>query len=337
MKSSQPYVGRKRKVERIHSKILKIYSDYRKAVDLVHQSGGGIDETQHESFFAKVRSVCKWYDIMHPVFGDKASTYAVYTNEMNENSDNNSNNDDGNDDTFFHSDTDLQNDSDDCDVQYLTQKLDNHCSLDDDSSKDSSISKHNSSDSSVESIAKPTTLKKRNSQVDLFNRSSSANDLLTSDTYETAASDKPTNKRRKKMKKVVNKTSSSPVKKGKNVMPYDAKQTVRNQKSIFAKTVPKSAAFFASQNDNMSALLEMKKDALNRQSKHDNDKLQLEQKRIEFEERRIQLEEKTFCGTLKRNIALHNLEMMKYRKQATEYDNSLTSDQLDEMFPYWKE
>ena len=110
---------------------------------MVHQKGGGLDETQYASFFEKVREKCKWYDLLHPIFGDKASTYAVYTNEMNENSDSNSNDDYNNDDTFFHSDNDEKNESDNYDIQDLTNKLSNHCSLDDDSSNDSSYGSKN--------------------------------------------------------------------------------------------------------------------------------------------------------------------------------------------------
>ena len=327
----------RRNVDRIHAKLLKICSDYRNAVDLVHQSGGGLDETEHESFFAHVRTKCKWYDIMHPVFGDKASTYALYTNEMDDDSDNKSNEDNLNDDTFFHSDIEGENESDDCDVQSLTQKLGNHCSLDDDSSDDSNHSRSNSSDSSASVRSKKNRLKKRPSKVDLFNRSSSTNDLLTSDTYESAKSGNNTNKRRKKNKKQTNKTSSSPEKKTKHVLPNEAKKSLRQQKTIFAKTVSKSAGIFSAQDDNMRSLLEIKKHALDRQTKNDSDKLQLEQRRIEFDERRLQLEEKSFTGNLKKTIALHNMEMIKFRKEAVDYDNTLTADQLNAIFPFWKE
>ena len=89
--------------------------------------------------------------------------------------------------------------------------------------------------------------------------SSSSNCILTSDTHDTGKSDKNTNKRRKKIGNTTNKKTTSPEKNRKNIPPYEAKKTVRNQKSIFAKTVPKSSSFFAAQDENMSLFLEMKK------------------------------------------------------------------------------
>ena len=91
-----------------------------------------------------------------------------------------------------------ENFSDNYDIQDLTNKLSNHCSLDDDSSVDiSNSSKSNSSESSSSEKIKRNRLKKRPSQADILNISSSTNDFLTRDTHDSGKLDKNRNKRKK--------------------------------------------------------------------------------------------------------------------------------------------
>ena len=60
-------------------------------------------------------------------------------------------------------------------------------------------------------------------------------------------------------------------------------------------------------------------------------------KKILFDERRLEIEEKTFYGNMKKEIALHNLEMLKMRKEAMELKGDINKEELDVMFPFCTE
>ena len=106
-------------------------------------------------------------------------------------------------------------------------------------------------------------------------------------------------------------------------------------KSIFATKKKKSLPFNTKkEDDKLSEYLDVKTHLLQKQFEHQNEKLQIEQQRIQFDERRLQLEEKTFEGNLKMDIAKHNMNMLKMRKEAKEIDPNLKQSDLDEMFPF---
>ena len=79
----------------------------------------------------------------------------------------------------------------------------------------------------------------------------------------------------------------------------------------------------------MSEYLDIKTHLLEKQFQHQNEKLQIEQQRIQFVERRLQLEEKSFEDNLKMDIAKHNMNMLKMKKEAKELDPNLKQSDLD--------
>ena len=74
--------------DRIGSKITRIYSSYKIALDQINQSGNGLEGDDEVNFFNHIRNdVCKWFDVLHEVYGDKPSSTALWTNEMNSDDD----------------------------------------------------------------------------------------------------------------------------------------------------------------------------------------------------------------------------------------------------------
>ena len=180
---------------------MTLHRQYKEACECVNQSGGGLEGDEHTSFFDHVRTICKWYDQMNPIFGSKPSSYAAYTNEMNSDDNNENDNDDDNDDTFFHDDRnedDYDNDKASIDsnsVASITENIGKKLSVEDISSSSSNSSNDNSvSDSRVENESKPIN-RPAPPVLDIWSRDDDdiANDLSTPGTASSRSINKKNN------------------------------------------------------------------------------------------------------------------------------------------------
>ena len=63
--------------------IISINVFYKEACNIVAQSGNGSEGEKYNSFYNFIRKkYCKWNDQLHEVYGDKPTSYPIWTNEM---------------------------------------------------------------------------------------------------------------------------------------------------------------------------------------------------------------------------------------------------------------
>ena len=136
-----------------------------------------------------------------------------------------------------------------------------------------------------------------------------------------------------RINKFISSITSRQLKNNKVVTAHDARKNVRNTKSIDAKkTITKN------EDNEIDELISFKKEVFARQTVHDKEKLQIEEKRMLFDERRLELEEKSYYANQKKDIAVHNLQMLKMRKQAREeYRDDFNEEDIEAMFPFRKD
>ena len=308
---------------------MTIHRQYKDACECVNQSGNGLEGEEHTSFFEHVHTICKWYDQMNPIFGSKPSSFAVYTNEMDSNSDEDKEIDDE-DECFFHDDIDNdseeENKSDNESLQTVTERVQKKLSVDD-SSSESSLSESKKQHRQTNKRNKGS--KSKPAVIDIWAQTDNDNDLSTPGT--TSSKSVFSKQRNKKSTKYQAKNKANTNGKRKEVvLASDARRSVRNKKSILNK----NDKGLTNDSNDFEELIKLKKAALEEKKIHDSQKLLLEQKRILFDERRLEIEEKIFYGNIKKEIAQHNLEMLKMRKEAKDLKGDFDDEELNMMFPF---
>ena len=285
---------------------------------------------------------------MNPVFVSKPSSFALYTNEM-ENGDhfdtNSANENDGSevDDLYFHSNDDntSKNDEsisvdsnvvdidarDDTENNSITGNGLKKLSIDDCASNDSTSS---------QSVSKSPRKKAKTVRPDYIEIEAKSDDDNNLSTPRTASSKSRSNKKsgKNRMKEFITSSNNKKDKLFKKLTAYyDARNQVQNKKTIVSKEKNNSIKG----NDDVNELISFKKEVFQHQSNHDKEKLQIEQTKMKFDERRLQLEEMTYYANEKRDIATHNLQMLKMRKEAREeYKDEFNEKDLEAMFPFRK-
>lgn len=62
--------------DRIGLKLSSLQCCYKEAVDIVHQSGEGLEGDEHEDFFERLKTAkYKWYGEFNKVFSNRTSTF----------------------------------------------------------------------------------------------------------------------------------------------------------------------------------------------------------------------------------------------------------------------
>ena len=214
--------------DRIGSRIETLQHSYKEAVDIVHQSGEGLEGEEHINFFEKPKATkCKWYnEFINEVFSDRASIFAIYINEMDEEEMISIEDQNASDDNIFHDKSDS-----DCEENNSVHEHDNVISTI--TSRLSSID-CDSEDDTTTSLSTSTKKRSKSHQ----NGSNNDNDLevlshlgnseyIKTSTRKSSSSDISTRKR-VKLNKEKNK------RKKKTVSAYNAKSKLKNMKSIFA-------------------------------------------------------------------------------------------------------
>lgn len=310
------HIGSTRDPDRIGAKIARIHRSYKIALDQINQSGNGLEGAEHESFFTHIRTnVCKYYDVMHEAYGESPSSFALWTNEMQSDDEKSSTSSkEDNDDYFFHDESSEteSGDKDSNDIEVITNKLSNvGCNSDEESKSP----------------------RKRSSNVELEissdDESKTTSSIVT--TSSSSLSRKNRNSRSKNKRQKLKKQSS------KDLCPMEAKHKLKSsKKTIFAQKTKKKLPFHTTDEDSkrMSEYFDVKKEVLQRQSRNETEQLAIAQQKIKFDERRLLLEEKVFEANMKKDIAVHNLEMLKMRKEAKELQPELNDEDINKLFPF---
>jgi hypothetical protein len=356
--------GVDRTVDSIRTKIKRVLDSYYKASDRMRDTGAGLDGSQYTTFHEMIKNtVCKYYDELQPVLGDRPNVNTWFTNEStNVNFKSNEKKDkecDSSVESLFSLKSPMQeqtcsyartqdSDSDDMITEIVVpKKVKNKRSIENGGKEKQTD--YNSSDSSSDSIFSRTkspsmsTSTKHSSTISTETTSTdeSLKEPIASATIVSTGSPK-------KKKKIDNKkVLISPI----EAKDIQRKLLQRHKKQIHEKNKNnKLIGFVKNEIEEKDFLMKSREFKSNiEKEKHmemkrfQDTKILIEKKRCEIDEKRYRMEIDNSELNRERIIAqtkldeqkrmLVKLEMFKLRQQLKREDPTVSEEYLNELFP----
>ena len=299
--------GTIRSGNQVKAKINHILSTYKEALEEIHQSGGGLDIEQHESFMGHIHNdVCKYYTQLDIVLGARPNMWAAYTNEMED---------------YVPPSSRVNNSID------LTVELEDEAN------------KTGKSCTPIELDISDITSDFAATNGD--NAVSSKNKDRDTDTSSSSAPESP-----RKKKKTTTPTSmcSNEGRSMKKLSLLEGNKARRQtRKSISDKKVFGSVDTMLEDESNMKSIMQAHKEKMDRQCEMHAQSLQiqtsmlnLESQRTIREERIATLKEAKLKGEIMKTATEHNSTVLQKRLEMKRIDPNLTESYLDSILPFRK-